>query len=181
MSYTYQVDIPAHGWTDANSRGDMIAILIEHIPGFGKKLAPQIVDKIYSVGPTSADIEDALANVDEGKRKAKLRQVLRVVHRQPPPPALAPALHAPYGAVRGGGSPQPRVGPYRQPPMNPNWKTIACSYYERGFCRYARSSCTYAHGANDTRANYCWFFLEGNAESCPGKSTGRCTLWHGTM
>lgn len=168
-----------------------MASAFDHIYGLGKKTARTIWP---ANGPTSTDIEALLAHVSGDRKKTLLRGVVSVVYVQPrlaAPPAPAP--RSPYGAIRGGGSPQPlpqllpqplpkpwRVGPYDQLQMNPTWKTRTCKYYEQGCCVASSRSCCFAHGANDMRARYCKFFLEGNAESCPGKSSGQCTFWHGT-
>lgn len=174
----------------------------KHVPGFGKALAPTFAEKIWTDQPTSEDIDTILSNLEKGKLKEKLREYVRVVADEQPPPPHRESPIRPHQQVRRPLPPAPRPlteaaapaplsygplrnsrlcapAPYRQPQQDPTWKTRSCRYFEAGACQKYHF-CKYAHGDDDFRFRYCPYFLAGDASSCPERWTGRCQLYHDT-
>jgi len=50
-------------------------------------------------------------------------------------------------------------------------KTQLCKYWENGQCNRPASECNFAHGVNDLRLQYCWFFNQPNG--CSNKDCKR--------
>jgi hypothetical protein len=194
----FQIKVPLIGWADVSSKEEMASMFRKHVTGLGKMYAPDFAEKIWTDTPAE-DIETILFNLDKGKLKDKLRDLVRVVPvTQPPPPRqspqpprdpLTPRRPNVQAPVLGSQSPPPPYGPLRyqrslradpyQAHQDPNWKTQLCCYFERGVCnRY--HTCKYAHGQDDLRSRYCPYFLNGEADSCPDRWTGRCKGFHDT-